>query len=235
MEITTVNAPKLAGRLIAGCMAKATTLNPNAPHSPPSAPPVKKLMTPRAFNHPLANAWQRKWVALEVTHPRLQKLGDAAESFCSRWVNQDPVLLYLCGPTGTGKSHVARAILRFCRASASRASRTRMLSSAAWRWPELADEFKAKNFSALDDVFTTDLAIIDDIGAEDDPFNVAADKLCQILSRREKKFTVITSNKAPEEFAAIDPRIADRMFRNSKIVDLAGVTSFAELNMSKNF
>lgn len=183
-----------------------------------------------AFNRPLANEWQRKWVALEVTHPRLQKLGDAAESFCSRWVNQDPVLLYLCGPTGTGKSHVARSILRFCRASASRASRTRMLSGAAWRWPELADEFKAKNFSALEDLFTTDLAILDDLGAEDDPFNIAADKLCQILSRREKKFTVITSNKAPEEFAAIDPRIADRMFRNSKIVDLAGVTSFAELS-----
>lgn len=188
-----------------------------------------------AFNRPLANAWQRKWIALEVTHPRLQKLADAAEMFCARWLKQNPLLLYICGPTGTGKSHVARSILRFCRASASRVSRTRMLSVAAWRWPELADEFKTKNFSALEDLFATDLAILDDLGAEDDPFNIAAEKLCQILSRREKKFTVITSNKAPEEFAAIDPRIADRLFRNSEILDLAGVTSFAEHNISKNF
>lgn len=181
-----------------------------------------------ALNRPLGNAWQRKWIALEVTHPRLQKIGDAAEMFCARWLKQSPLLLYICGPTGTGKTHVARAILRFCRASGSRASRTRMLSCADWRWPELADEFKAKNFSALEDLFTTDLVLLDDIGAEDDPFNVAADKLCQILSRREKKFTVITSNKAPEEFAVIDPRIADRFFRNSKIVDLTGASSYSQ-------
>lgn len=228
MEITTVNAPPQAGRLIAGCMDKLTTRNPNALRLPPSAPPANKAKMQTAFNHPLANAWQRKWIALEVTHPRLQKLADAAEMFCARWLKQNPLLLYICGPTGTGKSHVARSILRFCRASASRVSRTRMLSGADWRWPELADEFKAKNFSALEDLFTTDLVLLDDIGAEDDPFNVAADKLCQILSRREKKFTVITSNKAPEEFAVIDPRIADRFFRNSKIVDLTGASSYSQ-------
>lgn len=228
METTKVNAPHQAGRLIAGCMARLTTRNPNALRLPPSAPPANNPKMQTAFNRPLANEWQRKWIALEVTHPRLQKLADAAEMFCARWLKQNPLLLYICGPTGTGKSHVARSILRFCRASASRVSRTRMLSGADWRWPELADEFKAKNFSALEDLFTTDLVLLDDIGAEDDPFNVAADKLCQILSRREKKFTVITSNKAPEEFAVIDPRIADRLFRNSKIVDLTGASSYSQ-------
>jgi DNA replication protein DnaC len=185
---------------------------------------------------PLATHWQQKWLGLELTHARLQTLADVAEQFCINWIHQtpNPGMLFICGITGTGKSHVAAGIERFCRLSRQLAinrmpgGATRTLSTGSWRWPVLADEFRAKNLSVLPDLFSTDFVLLDDVGAENDPWKEAADKFCQVLSQREHKFTVITSNLTPPEFAATDPRITDRLLRNSRVMDLAGVPSFSE-------
>lgn len=116
--------------------------------------------------------------------------------------------------------------------------RNQLLSTGEFHWPALADEFREKNLSVLPDLFETDFILLDDVGAEDDPFKIAADKLCQVLTRRARKFTVITSNKRVEDYATIDPRISDRLLRNhSKIMDLKNVPSFAEwqrLRQGKN-
>jgi hypothetical protein len=39
--------------------------------------------------------------------------------------------------------------------------------------------------------------IIDDLGAGHDPSGVGTDKLCQVLSRREEMWTLITTNIMP--------------------------------------
>lgn len=186
--------------------------------------------------NPLRTPWQRKWFALEVTAPGVQGLADAAMSFCGRWVEQSNLnrLFYLFGPSGTAKTHVARAIYRYCRAAQMEAfrnmprSRTTLPAVLYVHWPSVANEFREKNLSALPDLFAADCLVVDDFGAEDDPFKVVADKVCQVLSRRAGKFTVITSNKAPEEFADVDPRIGDRLFRDAEHFDLKGVPSYAE-------
>lgn len=214
-------------------MAKVMTLKPSAPVLPPPSPPVK--IEPE-FIRPLESAWQRKWLAMEVTHPRVQHLANAATAFCAAWINQDvgPRLLYLHGKTGTGKSHLGRKLEVYCRGSVHLAlknmppGRDSMPSTGSFRWPELANEFREKNLSALPDLFAADFLFLDDVGAEDDPFKVVLDKFYQVLSRRENKFTVITSNISAPEWSAFDPRITDRLMRNSKLVDLQDVPSYAE-------
>lgn len=213
-------------------MAKLSNLPKDRHTPPPPSPPVEA--NPELKNQ-LPGPWQRKWLAMGVTHPCVQLLANAAEAFCFDWVIQSPGprLLYIHGATGTGKSHVGRKIADFCRCSAHLAlknmatTRSTMPSTGSYRWPELANEFREKNLGALRDLFEADFLFLDDAGAEDDPFNVVLDKFYQVLSRREKKFTVITSNISAHEWSSRDPRIMDRLMRNSKIVDLADVPSYA--------
>jgi DNA replication protein DnaC len=186
--------------------------------------------------HPLKTKWQQKWIGLEVVHPKLQELGDSASSFCGRWFANDPEksLLVIIGHYGSGKTHVARAIFKFALTASMAAFETRKWPGGRFPqsmylpWPQAVNEFEQKNFSCLADAMSVELLVLDDIGAENDPWKVASDRLCQILSRRERMFTVVTSNIQPAEWAdKFDGRIADRLLRNSVIVDLSGVPSYA--------
>jgi len=95
-------------------------------------------------------------------------------------------------------------------------------------WPSVCDGFKSGEYGVLDDCFKAGMLVVDDVGAEHDPSRNAADKLCQLLSKREKKFTLITTNVIPGLWAErFDERISDRFFRNSTIVDLGLVNSFS--------
>jgi DNA replication protein DnaC len=48
---------------------------------------------------------------------------------------------------------------------------------------------------------------------------VGVDKLCQILSKREKKWTVVTANLSLAEIAKqMDSRISSRLLRNNSYV-----------------
>lgn len=184
----------------------------------------------------LRNKWQQKWIDLEVTHKTIQEAADASESFCGRWFrnNPHPGLLVLSGASGTGKSHIANAIFRFCIGAAMSSFDTKVWGesdvpqSAFIRWPEAADAFAEKHFGLMEDAISHSLTILDDIGAEQDPWNICKDKLCQILSRRENKFTVITTNILPAAWPErFDTRISDRLLRNSVVVDLSDVKSYA--------
>jgi DNA replication protein DnaC len=178
---------------------------------------------------------------MEMHHPSIQTAALLAERFCGRWFRNDTTLsmLVIMGESGCGKTHIAKAILRFCHSAAfmalEKGGRTgwadHVPSSRFVAWPEIVEEFKRKEFSSFEDMKAEDLLIIDDIGAEDDPFKQASNILCQVLSRRERKFTVITTNIKREDWAAkFDVRIADRLLRNSVVIDMFGVPSYAEIN-----
>jgi DNA replication protein DnaC len=195
--------------------------------------------------NPCATQWQRKWLDLEITHPAIQEVATAAE----RWFENDRrnSLLVLTGDTGTCKSHVADKIHKFCRAAALRAfdsgrhGRSSIPSVAFLHWPTSASKFFDKSIAnaIVEDASNATLRIIDDIGAEKDQWDDAKDKLCQILSRSDEKFTVVTTNIAPKDWAAkFDIRVADRLLRNSVVKELRDVTSFAiwkRLNARKSY
>lgn len=185
---------------------------------------------------PCRTKWQQKWIGLFIVHPDLQKLADAAELFCARWANNTPekTLLVIVGNFGTGKTHTAKAIHRFCVAASMKVFETgkwgrhKFPSSILISWPEAANSFSEKQFGIMDDALENELVVLDDIGAENDPWKICADKLCQILSRREKKFTIVTTNVPPINWTErFDGRINDRLLRNSVVVDISSVPSFA--------
>jgi DNA replication protein DnaC len=180
--------------------------------------------------------WQTKWLALDVRgHCQLQELADQAEKFCGRWAKNNPAksLLVIVGEVRTGKSHVAKKIFRFCHTAAftafeSQCWGTRAIPSSLFLpWPEVVSALVEKNRSIMDDAFQTDLLILDDVGADNDPWKIGGDSLCQILSRRENKFTVITTNIQPAQWVErFDQRVADRLLRNSVVVDLSQVQPY---------
>jgi len=186
--------------------------------------------------HPCRNKWQQKWLALDITQPALQRLADEAENFCSRWYRNHPTnsLLVIVGDYGSGKTHVANKIHNFAVKAAFNAysdgkwGSVSVPSAMKFSWPEECVRFNEKNFSTLEDMTKAELVVLDDIGAENDPWKICADKLCQVLSRREFMFTVVTTNIQPQHWAEkFDGRINDRLLRNSKVVDITGVGSFA--------
>lgn len=102
------------------------------------------------------------------------------------------------------------------------------IPSVTWRyWPKVVDGFKEMRYEIMDDLLEGDIIFLDDVGAEHDPSKNGVDKLCQIVNRRERKFSVITTNLAPEQWEdKWDGRVADRLLRASQIVSLAEIPSY---------
>lgn len=188
--------------------------------------------------NPCATPWQRKWLDLEITDPAVQDVAHAAEDFCRRWFNNEKQgsLLVLVGDTGTCKTHVASKLFKFCRAAAMKAfdsgkhGQDSVPSVAFLRWPSTVSTMVDRDLSnkIVEDAAGVSLRIIDDIGAENNPWGSATDSLCQILSRSEGKHTVVTTNIEPKDWSTkFDIRIADRLLRNSVVKSLRGVKSYA--------
>ncbi len=215
---------------IPGILASLKTLPIKAAPLPRISPAKKTVMKP------LKNNWQAKWIGFEVTHPKLQELADASEKFCARLFNNAPdkSLLVIVGDYGTGKSHAAKSIASYAQAASASSYAHgkwpggRLPETLFISWPEAVSEFAEKRFYLVQDAMRAELVILDDIGSENDPWKVGTEKLVQILSRRERMFTVITTNIQPQLWAEMfDGRTADRLLRNSIVVNLAGVTSYA--------
>ena len=223
----TINTPR---NLIPATLASISTL-PRRADKPLNISPERKLN-----ENPCKTLWQQKWLKLEVVHPLVQVLADAVQAYCHRWYfyELEKTLLVIVGDFGSGKTHAAKGVFRFALAASMAAfetnkwPRARFPQSLYLAWPECANEFNDRNFSVMHDAFDNELLIIDDIGAENDPWKLCADRLCQILSRRERMFTVSTTNVQPAQWSErFDGRINDRLLRNSVVVDLTGVPSFA--------
>jgi DNA replication protein DnaC len=188
--------------------------------------------------NPLKTEWQRRWLRMEVTHPKIQELADAIAEFAkSFFFNATCRNLVLVGNSGCGKTHAAKRLRAWATVNAAAAFDTRLWDKKGAypealfvSWPEVTEGYYAGRFDVTHEFFQTDLLFLDDIGAERDPKQLATDKLCQILSKREKRFTVITTNIQPEHWLTRwDERIADRLLRNTLVVDLTAVPSYATL------
>ncbi len=183
----------------------------------------------------LRTAWQRRWLGLEVTHPRVQALADAAERLCARWFAQAPEptrLLVAMGNPGCGKTHCARKVYQWARQTAFTAWEgghwSQVPDALFLHWPTVCDDFKNGHFTAFDDWCRVTLLILDDAGAEHDPSKMAAAKLCQLLTRRARLWTFLTTNLQPDTWeTGFDARIADRLLRHSQLCDLTPVPSYA--------
>jgi DNA replication protein DnaC len=145
-------------------------------------------------------------------------------------------MLVLVGQSGCGKTHIAKSIYRFC----SRVAIDVYNRNDGWGkadhfpichydlWPRIATCLMNKNEEPMADLYQADCLVVDDIGAENDPFKIASDRLCQLFSRREFSFTVVTTNIGVSDWEArFDRRTSDRLLRNSVVVDMGEVPSYA--------
>ncbi len=163
-------------------------------------------------------AWGKKWLKLDCHHKLIQDAATASEAFCGRWFrfNPKPSLLVLAGESNCGKTHIAKKISTWAQAAAMKAfedggGRTwkKFPSVVYLNWPEVVDSFRDNLNGSMNDMLDAGLLILDDVGAEYDPTQNATNKLCQILSRREKEFTIITTNITPESWPSkFDTRIS---------------------------
>lgn len=169
---------------------------------------------------------------MEVTHPDIQAIADHAEAFCGAWAKGSDInrLLVLCGEPGCGKTHALNAIANWGKYAArfvwERRDKTggELPSVLAASWadvstPERCPDPEFREWLA--ELNATSLACIDDIGTETDRFRSGDSiaRLCQVLDRRAKKFTVLTTNKPPELWGEQwDARVSDRLTRGSRIV-----------------
>lgn len=175
---------------------------------------------------------------MEVTHPAIQTLASNLEAFAGRWFRRTVAnpLLVITGLPGCGKTHTLEKLATFARAAAvpaweQRKWRAGPPSIAFLRWPEMMVSISEGYELMVQDACDAGLLLLDDIGAENDPWKKGADRLCQILSRREEKFSIITTNVESSAWAKVfDRRIADRLCRQSVIVDLHEVPSYATTN-----
>jgi DNA replication protein DnaC len=186
--------------------------------------------------NPCKNEWQQKWLQLDVVCPAIQVLADQCQEFAFAWYQRkpNPNLIVLTGLSGVGKTHCARRI-----ASWARLVKNRAWEEGKWRpdvpsvhyvsWSEIVDGFKNNECGVIEDLYSASILIIDDLGAENDPWKTAVSKLCQVFNRREKLYTFVTTNIVPEQWATkFDIRIADRLMRGeSRTVNLQNVSSYA--------
>lgn len=173
---------------------------------------------------------------LMATHPGVQAAADACSGLAKMIGANDErtPLVVLAGNPGCGKTLLLKRMAKWAREASFSMSehvwkfKRGPLTSLRVSWPEACDGFKEGEYGIVRDLMETDFALIDDIGAEHDPSRNGVDKLCQIFSRRENKWTLVTTNIEPAAWGQkFDARIEDRLLRRSTIVDMFNVPSFA--------
>lgn len=159
----------------------------------------------------------------DATHPECAKALEQAIRFCSdmayasdeakatgsqakhRWLS-------LLGPSGRGKSHLARKIAEW--------RKTKGSGRFFYRWASVLENMRndRENIALfMERCRDKKLMVIDDIGAAHET-EFAASVLFDIADTRIGLPTVFTSNLNVEGIAKIDSRIASRLFRDNSEV-----------------
>lgn len=145
------------------------------------------------------------------------------------------MMLVLYGNNGAGKTHLANRVYRW----ASRVGVALPLVEdqhgsrhcprpLMFHWPTYVDALKGGNWSLVEDAEQADLLLLDELGGSYDPTKLGLDKLCRILSTREKMWTLVTTNLVPDSWEeAFDRRVASRLIRNSQLVDMTDVPDYS--------
>lgn len=121
----------------------------------------------------------------------------------------DPVRgLYLWGETGTGKTHLAVAVLRELLLTTSIPPHGFVYDHASELIARIQDTYSTKTstFAVLDRRTTAKVWVLDDLGTERASADVVQ-HLTLIFTKRAMRATVITSNLAPAQFEQRNPEL----------------------------
>lgn len=151
----------------------------------------------------------------------LETMVDAAATFIEQaQTKRQPHWLSFCGPSGTGKTHLASAV--FSSLKTAFADHESLICGALkFTWPRLLPRLREGAYFLLDDIRDANLVFLDDFGTER-PTEFALEKLYEIIESRSRKWTILTSNLSAQQIAErMDTRIASRLIRDgSQVVDV---------------
>lgn len=215
----------------------------------PQPAPTSKKCTGSSYSDKMKFAdeqfkrnWINKRLGLDHHHPDLAKLEDGVWDFCRGFAmnpkHGNGKRLVIFGNNGVSKSRCARAIAKWVREKAIDLplvpgylpgdENMSTVSCELINWAEQVGRFKEGNWD-IDALINIPMLILDDIGAEHDPSKAAQEKLYLILDRRERRWTVVTTNVVLSHWESrFERRVADRLFRNSTIIDLSRVPSYSQ-------
>lgn len=198
------------------------------------------------LNFELSDGWREEWLKIEE-HPKgakpeeaadIAKMAKAVEKFVRshlRRIPETPKLLVICGRSGVGKTVVAVNGLRAFRElgfhlfTQGHVKRPPTIHSTSWSDLANIEPHERKRSLHWEDAVDADMTLLDDVGSESDRFRsgISTDNLRLMLSLREKKRTIITTNLPPSDWAnQWDDRVDDRFERNSTVVALKSARSY---------
>ncbi len=166
------------------------------------------------------------------------ELENTVYQFCSEYAKRPSIgrRLVIHGNYGTGKSHTLRSVHAWATRLAINLPCVpgddgfRLSSSLLLCWPETVHKLQKQEYWITDAAIEADLLLIDDIGAEHDPSKFGCEQLYLILERRERKWTIITTNATPETWEdKFERRVASRLIRNTDIVSTEDVPDWNSL------
>jgi hypothetical protein len=177
------------------------------------------------------------------THPQVDHAVNAIYSDFVRKFARSPEKgsrFVIYGNNGSGKSRIAKKMVhwvdRICSAGSpyvpfvTKSDSTcdsRPANALFVGWPERVKGMYSGNWEPNDALIDASLLCVDDIGAEHDPKGIAKIELYFILERRERKWTIFTTNHPPDVWVdKFERRIASRLYRNCISIPMDKVPDF---------
>lgn len=135
--------------------------------------------------------------------------------------------LSLIGSCGTGKTFLAGEMTKWAFRSILNEHERLKSGVVKFFWPRLLSDLREQKYWLVNEIRDANWVMIDEIVIEHDPSGFAKDKLCEILSSRVGRWTVLTSNLSLERLGELDTRIPSRMVRDDSTVIDCTTTDYA--------
>lgn len=164
---------------------------------------------------------------LTTVHPSVVEAYHAVKSWVKAALRTSsaPYWLTLYGTTGCGKT----ALMERAKTALKDAGKECQL----WPWVNVLRRLHNGEWELTAHLCKIPFLLLDDIGAEYTASNRAADfslsQLYEVLEARKHRFTLLTSNLTPDDFAATTTgcRIRSRLYRNNaQLIDLTQAADY---------